>query len=235
MHSIGPDLTDPYAACPRDVDVAVVDEGGRCHFAALPAFTQGTDVGEWLSSLTSGPASGDVLVIDGPLGLAAAGETMRLCERALGAPRKIPDVAPSPGFKPFAGFVRGSVELADALARTGWFPASSTATLATATMLEAYPGGTWKQLAGRRLPRNTTKDGLRSRAELLDANGLSFARASQTHDELDAALCAWLGWALRSHPHRVTAIGAHCIPSSGDMREGVILQSVGTGIRPPRT
>src|SRR5438132_14270224 len=122
--------------------------------------------------MSSGSRQGDVLIIDGPLGLAAPGCRLRECERILATAGKTPDALPAPGSRPYAGFVRGSVELALQLAQDGCAPA--TGEVATATMLEAYPGCSWPALAGRRLPRTTTIDGFRERAAALSRSGLRF-------------------------------------------------------------
>ncbi|GHG88590.1 hypothetical protein [Comamonas sp. JC664] len=45
-----------------------------------------------------------------------------------------------------------------------------------------------------------------------------------THDPLDAALCAWLGWLTRTAPEHVTAVGAPLSrDAAGWLREGRIL------------
>ncbi len=218
MRFIGLDLTDPYAKQPRKVDVALVDERGRCQFAALP----GDEVRRALARMSSASRGGDVLIIDGPLGLAAPGCRLRECERMLATAGKTPDALPAPGSGPYAGFVRGGVELAMRLAQDGWAPATDE--VATATMLEAYPGCSWPALAGRRLPRKTTVEGFRARADLLSRNGLRFRAAPQTHDQLDAALCAWLGWTLRRAPDRIRLVGPRTFELGGHLREGSILQ-----------
>jgi hypothetical protein len=97
MRFIGIDLTDPYARRPRSADVAIIDGQGACHFVAVPAPRVGGSVAGWLAPVGATPTSGDVLVIDGPLGLANVGEPMRDCERLLGAPGKTPDALPVAG------------------------------------------------------------------------------------------------------------------------------------------
>jgi hypothetical protein len=223
MRFIGLDLTDPYAKQPRGVDVALVDERGACEFGALP----GDDVRRALARMSSASRMGEVLIIDGPLGLAAPGHRLRECERMLATAGKTPDALPAPGSRPYAGFVRGSVELAMQLAQDGWAPATDEA--ATATMLEAYPGCSWPALAGRRLPRKTTAEGFRARADLLSRKGLRFRTAPQTHDQLDAALCAWLGWTLRRAPDRMRLVGPRTFELGGHLREGSIVQIGGGG------
>jgi hypothetical protein len=220
MRFIGVDLTDPYARQPREVDVALVDERGHCEFATLP----GNDVRHALERMSSASRSGDVLIIDGPLGLATPGARLRESERALATAGKTPDVLPVPGRRPYAGFVRGSVELAMQLAEDGWAPAVDGLAPASATMLEAYPGCSWKVLAGTRLPPKTTREGFLARALLLSHNGLRFRETPQSHDQLDAALCAWLGWTMHRAPHRIALLGRRTFTQEGRLREGAIAQ-----------
>jgi hypothetical protein len=230
---IGIDLTDPYAKRRRDVDVAILDAAGICEFCTVPPASTSTDVATWSSALDLRPSSGDVLVIDGPLALAAPGATMRDCERLLGAPGKTPDHLPIPGSRPFAGYVRGSIELARALIASGWTPAGESAPLATATMLEAFPGASWTVLAGMRLPHKATASGIIARATLLEEHGIAFAARPRTHDQLDAALCAFLGWTLRRNATAVAAIGRYCSDPRGEPREGVIVQICRASTKPP--
>jgi predicted nuclease with RNAse H fold len=224
MRFIGLDLTDPYAREPRRIDVAVVDEQGNCHFSTLPGAMTGTSGSGFLEPISAGPNSGDVLIIDGPLGLAEAGAGLRQCERILRTAGKTPDVLPTPGTKPYAGFVRGSVELAARLDADGWIPVVDEVSLPSATMLEAYPGCSWTALAGARLPHKSTRDGLRSRELLLSRNGVRFQRQPQTHDQLDAALCGWLGWTIHREPTRIVLVGRPAFRVGNHLREGAIVQ-----------
>jgi hypothetical protein len=230
MAFLGLDLTDPYAARPRPVDVAVVDRAGRCVLERLPGGAA-LDVGAWLAPVTTGPGSGDLLVIDGPLALGSPGATMRTCERLLAAPGKTPGELPRPGSRPFAGFVRGSVELADRLVAAGWVPLRDAEERASATMLEAYPGATWRRLAGAPMPGKTTRAGVAARTDLLQRLGLTFPRAPSTHDELDAALCAWLGWQLRCGVLPLELVGLPCREEDGRLREGMILEVADARVR----
>ncbi len=209
------------------MDVAIVDARGACQFAQLPPPPKQPNtkaVTSWLGPVTCGPASGDIIVIDGPLGLAARGAPMRRCEQLLGTPGKTPARLPTPGSRPFAGYVRGSVVLARALVRANWVPACRGVNAVQATLLEAFPGGTWGLLAGARMPHKATAAGISLRTQLLSKCGLNFSRPPCTHDELDAALCAWLGWKLRGNPGSVIPVGRPCWWARGWLREGVILQ-----------
>ncbi len=94
-----------------------------------------------------------------------------------------------------------------------------------ARLFEAFPGATWRQLAVEKLGKKSSPEGRAARRERLEAAGLCFPGAGlPTHDELDAALCAWLGWLTRTAPERVHAVG---LPlwrdGEGWLREGRIL------------
>src|SRR5204862_3961156 len=152
MRFIGLDLTDPYAKRPRPVDVAVLDVQLRCEFLRIPwsALSDGALSGLELDQVAGGPLSGNVLVIDGPLALATTGRSTRECERAVGTPGHTGDTLPTPGTRPFAGYIRGSVEVARTLTAAGWRAAGAN-NIESATMLEAYPGAAWAAL-GSQLP-----------------------------------------------------------------------------------
>lgn len=230
---IGLDLTDAYARTPRPVDVAIVQLNGDCAFTELPPFNTGLSVAEWLSPVSKGTGEGDLLILDGPLGLASSGNSMRDCERTLGAAGKTPDELPIAGSRPFAGYVRGSIELASALVEAGWEVAGDIAQLAKANLLEAYPGSTWFRLAGRQLAHKRTAIGRAERESILRQFGLRFSQAPTTHDQLDAALCALLGWALHVKPGTVTAVGSRPQRSGGALREGLILQPASSVLLDP--
>ncbi|MEW6430871.1 MAG: DUF429 domain-containing protein [Myxococcota bacterium] len=220
------------------MDVAVVDLHGRCTFTQLPPFSATLRVSDWLRPLGARPESGDVLVLDGPLGLARHGRSTRDCERRLGAPGHTPDVLPAPDSRPFAGYIRSSVELGIALHSVGWMPAfENSVEASSANLLEAFPGGTWTRLAGRRLPGKVTAAGRAARERLLSEANLTFADGSPlSHDQLDAALCAWLGWQLRRAPSRIATVGEPTWRDGAVLREGFILQvtdSLDVGWLPP--
>ncbi len=72
--------------------------------------------------------------------------------RLLCAPGRTPDALPAFG-RPYAGFLRGSVLLFDALERAGarlFGPGAG--------LLEAFPGASWAHL-GKALPPKATLDG----------------------------------------------------------------------------
>ena len=210
------------------VDVAVVERRGRVHFEqwAWPAADEarGLDPKALVRAFPMGP--GDVVVVDGPQALAQSGARVREAERLLRAPGRTPDVLPLPG-APFAGFVRGGVLLFAALHRRGGVQLLDLDEpgMKDARLFEAYPGATWRRLGVEKLGKKNTPEGRKARRERLEAEGLRFSGSElPTHDELDAALCAWLGWLTRTAPGRVQAVGAPLWKDAeGWLREGRIL------------
>lgn len=168
----------------------------------------------------------EVLVVDGPQALAKPGARVREAERLLRAPGRTPDVLPVPG-KPFCGFARGSVLLFAALRNTGRLELLDVdvAEVSQARLFEAFPGATWPRPGVGKLGKKSSPEGRAQRRERLEAEGLRFpSGALPTHDQLDAALCAWLGGLTRSAPQRVHAVGAPLwVDSAGWLREGRIL------------
>ncbi|WNG13242.1 DUF429 domain-containing protein [Cystobacter fuscus] len=228
MRFLGWDLSDPFARRPRAVDVAVVDLHGRVDFEQrewpAPDDEGRLDPEALVTAFPVGPS--DVVVVDGPQALARPGARVREAERLLRAPGRTPDVLPVPG-APFQGFVRGGVLLFAALHRLGALPMLDVDTSEPdrARLFEAFPGATWRHLAVEKLGKKSSPEGRAARRARLEAAGLRFARGVlPTHDELDAALCAWLGWLTRTAPERVHAVG---LPlwrdTEGWLREGRIL------------
>lgn len=237
MRFVGWDLSDPFARRPRPVDVAEVDAQGRVRFDTRPwpavDASGGLDPGALAAAFPVGPE--DVVVVDGPQALARPGALVREAERLLRAPGRTPDVLPVPG-APFCGFVRGSVLLFAALRRGGGLPMLDVDTpeVGRARLFEAFPGATWRRLAveklGRKSPveklgKKDSPEGRAQRQGLLEAEGLRFPSGElPTHDQLDAALCAWLGWLTRTAPERVFAVGTPLwVDGQGGLREGRIL------------
>jgi len=225
---VGWDLSDPFSRRPRPVDVAVVDPQGQVRFdeRRWPPLDRGGGL-EALALAAAFPvAPEEVLVVDGPQALARPGAAVREAERLLRAPGRTPDVLPVPG-KPFCGFVRGSVLLFAALRSTGGpeLLDVDVAEVGQARLFEAFPGATWPRLGVSKLGKKSSPAGRAQRRELLEAAGLRFPPgALPTHDQLDAALCAWLGWLTRSSPQRIHAVGTPLwLDSAGWLREGRIL------------
>ncbi|MBN8230134.1 DUF429 domain-containing protein [Corallococcus macrosporus] len=223
---VGWDLTDPFARAPRPVDEAIVDADGRVRFSQR-VWPRAPDPEALAEAFAVGP--GDVVVVDGPQALANPGAKMRDAERKLRAPGRTPDVLPLPG-PPFAGFVRGGVLLFAALRAHARLPMLDldTPELSRARLFEAFPGATWRALAVEKLGAKASPEGRARRQALLEATGLRFENAGTcTHDQLDAALCAWLGWCTRARPGDVTAVGLPLTQdAAGTLREGRILDGV---------
>ncbi|QSQ21439.1 DUF429 domain-containing protein [Pyxidicoccus parkwayensis] len=229
MRFVGWDLTDPYSRACRPVDIAEVDSRGRVRFSEArwptrPARSRDFDPASLAAAFTVD--SDDVLVVDGPQALARQGATVREAERLLRAPGRTPDVLPELG-RPFSGFVRGSVLLFAGLRARGGLPMLDvdTASLSEARLFEAFPGAAWRALAVEKLGAKASREGRERRRAVLEARGLRFPSGElPTHDQLDAALCAWLGWLTRKAPEQVVAVGAPLVVDAhGWMREGRIL------------
>ena len=228
MRFLGWDLSDPFARHPRAVDVAAVDEDGWVSFERwawpVPGAAHELNPEALLWAFPVG--STDVVVVDGPQALARPGARVREAERLLRVPGRTPDVLPVPG-PPFCGFVRGGVMLFAALHRRGGLEMLDLESpeVEGARLLEAFPGATWKRLGVTTLRKKHTPEGRAARRALLEAQGLRFAEAGlPTHDELDAALCAWLGWLTRVDPKRIQAVGSPLWEDAGGwLREGRIL------------
>jgi len=229
LRFIGWDLTDPHARTPRAVDEARLDLGGRVAFDQRRWPGPTVDGGLAPEALVAAFPVGarDVVVVDGPHALARPGARVRESERLSRAPGRTPDELPAPG-RPFSGFLRGSVLLFAALRARGGLPLLDVdaATVGEARLFEAFPGAVWRRLgAPRRGARKASREGREWRREALEAQGLTFpAGVLPTHDQLDAAACAWLGWLTRTAPWRVTAVGAPLtVDARGWLREGRIL------------
>ena len=178
-----------------------------------------------------------VLAIDGPQGWASAGER-RCCERRLNTPGKASfDRSPR-----FAGeYIAKSVGLFGRLRMQQEFRVLGLDDTEgnAATLIEVYPGGAWKVLANGPLPRKDTAGGLDIRRKLLEEKGLTFpVGCAPNHDQLDAALAAWVARELRRDEGTVRLVGkgpwfdwrAECL------REGFIVQPAPparTATRPP--
>lgn len=230
---MGWDLSDPFARRPRPVDVATVDARGRVRFdeRRWPEVARGGVLEVEALAAAFPVGTEDVVVVDGPQALAQPGASVREAERLLRAPGRTPGVLPTPG-PPFCGFVRGSVLLFAALRKVGVLEMLDVDTprVDRARLFEAFPGATWRQLAGRRpaLEKKDSPAGRARRRELLESRGLRFPVGElPTHDQLDAALCAWLAWMTRHAPERVQAVGIPLwVDSEGWLREGRILDVV---------
>jgi hypothetical protein len=160
-------------------------------------------------------------MIDGPQGLASTGMLLRACERECGAAGKTPDILPPLG-KPFAGFVRSSVELFDALAAAEFVVSPSQF---MGGISEVYPGDIWHRLAGRTIPKKSTHEGRRARSLILKALGILGLPDLPTHDQNDACVSALMAAAADGKVNGMSVRGIG-LPLArdpdGTLREGPI-------------
>lgn len=218
---LGVDLTDRHGSQARPVDVCGVRVDGNALRAEFWQWTWGpsaaaVDVTEILPELRESRS----VMIDGPQGFALPGRKVRECERLVRAPGRTPDDWPAVN-SPYAGFVRSSIELFQALHRAQ-VPIS---TSSGAGACEVYPGGVWPLLAGRRLPKKTTKDGRLLRRQLLEQFGMTGLPTLPTHDELDAAVAALLAAGVDKHVPGMSleTVGEEVVVGAdGRLREGPI-------------
>lgn len=221
---VGVDLTDPHAKRVRPATVARMDRWRRVR---LSEWTP-TPTGEGLVS-SDVAADGFVLALDGPQGLAAPGRPLRAAERALRTAGKTGSTMPRKG--PYAGFLRGSVELFAALRRTGLGILGEVPD-EKAVLMEVYPADLWARLAkGRRLPSKKTPAGLRVRWELLRSEGVELESQhplgpkDMTHDQLDAAAAAFTAYLWATGKARLAGELPAWDEAVGCLREGFIVSA----------
>ena len=223
---IGIDLSDPFAkhkrACTRailGVDLyCMLDEWGY-------DLTGRTIVPPKVANLPH------IVAIDGPQGLASSPERkMRLCEQQLRAAGKSPyDFRPIG--QPYAGFVGGSVRLFYSLYKSGNFQlyGMPKTKLSAVNLIEVYPGSAWPVLAGYRLNKKRLLEGRRARYKLLLEQGIVFEQRYSiekppTHDQLDAALAAYIAYLFRNRKTRGFGNTPFEDASVGVLREGLVVQ-----------
>lgn len=173
-------------------------------------------------------AESSVIAIDGPQGLAGCARApMRVSEWKLSTPGRSPSRLPDPT-KPYAGFTRRSVALFTALVQTshcrllgldGTRPRD-------ATLIEVFPGAAWKVLSDRVLPAKRRIDGRKARRRILEDLGLQLDCRTEipTHDQLDAAIAAWIAYRLRSGKADLIGKEPRLDESAAFLREGFIVQ-----------
>jgi hypothetical protein len=128
--------------------------------------------------------------------------------------------APQPQAHPFAGYIRSSVLFFQALRGVHGIRLCDLGE--RPNLFEAYPGHAWRILAGGALPSKATQAGRRARVSLLTHAGCALPDPNidlPTHDQLDAAVCAFLG---SRHP-AMNLAGEPCREEDGRLREGRIL------------
>lgn len=223
---IGIDLTDPFSRAARAIDIALVSDDGEVDFDLL-AWHPGAPprFAELAAEIARRfPRSDHFLVIDGPQALATPGNSRRQCEALTRTPARTPDALPDADGRPFAGYVRGSVLLWWELIRSGWSVAEELDQIQPGRIAEAFPGDAWRRLSTHRLPSKATAHGRAARLALLRQLGLRIpAEPLPTHDQLDAALCAALGYWSRHGGRDVELVGEPLREEDGALREGYIL------------
>lgn len=239
MKFVGIDLTSAFSASPRPIDIAVLDDQLSVTFFTVkwpraeavvdrdPSFlTQ-----MLLAQIPLGSSERMVLAVDGPQGLASAGNSMRACERILGTPGCTPSKLPpaEESGAPFQGYIRSSIDLFAGLvgAVTQWPLAGLKGVgKVEAGLWEVFPGAEWVVLAKRRLPSKTTATGRQARRNLFEALGVAFPTPSPpTADQNDALVGAYLAWCVHHRPSGVELVGVAPDMSDGEFREGFILHA----------
>ena len=239
MRFVGIDLTSAFAALPRPIDVAVLDDQLNARFLAVawpmaeavisrdPNFLT-----EMLRAQVSvGLSERMIVAIDGPQGLAAGGNAMRACERILGTPGRTPSTLPpaEESGAPFQGYIRSSIDLFAGL--VGAAPPWPLAGLSgvgnfEAALWEVFPGAEWVVLAKRRLPLKTTTAGRQARRNLFEALQVTFpTQALPTADQNDALVGAYLAWCVHNRPSSVELAGVAPYAADGEIREGFVLHA----------
>lgn len=221
---LGIDLSDRYANCRRPNDVCGLTSTESNKLSAKfwlwewPEPAVRLDVSEVANEIRAAKST----MIDGPQALASTGNSLRGCERACGAAGKTPDVVPSLG-KPFAGFVRSSVELFGAFAAAEFLVSPSRF---MGGISEVYPGDIWHRLVGRSIPKKSTPAGRQGRKLILQALGVIGLPDLPTHDQNDACISAVMAAAADA---KIAGMSVHGIgfplarDPDGTLREGPIV------------
>jgi hypothetical protein len=157
-------------------------------------------------------------MLDGPQGLALPGKSLRYCERQAGAVGKTPDIPP-PKDRPFATYIRSSLDLFLALYKAGILidPPDHIGGVS-----EVYPGHIWSILSDRTLPKKSTEEGRLTRKRILEAIGVAGLPELPTHDENDACIGSVVGAAAdgKIKDMIVRGIGIPLKVDKGILREG---------------
>ncbi len=218
---LGADLTDRHAKSRRLIDVCGLTSASKNRLHAIfwhwewPSPHAQLDVSLIAHEIKTAKSS----MLDGPQGLAAIGQCLRACERQSGAAGKTPDRMPAIS-RPFAGYIRSSIELFSALGQAG-ITVSPDGFVGGVS--EVYPGNIWNRLAKRAIPKKTTSKGRLARKRILEALGVVDLPDLPTHDENDACISAVLAAAADGKVAGVTVRGLGwplAVDPDGTMREG---------------
>ena len=221
---IGVDLADPTVEDPRPVDIAVLDLDLKCTFSSWIYREDGAGI---IPDIALGRSF--IMAIDGPQGLAGDKQAKaRESERIVNAPGKCAYELPSEG-SPYAGLISGSVALFYRLISSGSrfrLLGLDSNVQGEPNLMEVYPGGVWRTLTQTQLSSKRTSSGRQQRSGILRSLGLDIPQElTPSADQLDAALCAWIGYQFY-----VGAADAEGLPPSLDEEYGVIRE--GFVVRP---
>jgi hypothetical protein len=238
MKFVGIDLSSAFAANPRPIDIAVLDQGlnASFYFMEWPDAETVTNRNAVFTrpifDLIREDNERVVIAIDGPQGLAVDGNKMRTCERILNAPGRTPSVLPPPAENgvPFQGFIRSSIDFFAGMINSN--PQRHLAGLngverIDADLFEVFPGSEWVVLANCKLPKKTTIDGRVQRRALFQNLHINFLNADiPTPDQNDALIGAYLAWCVHNRETVVDLVGVPPTQSNDDeIREGFILHA----------
>ena len=223
---VGLDLSDPYAAKKRPCDVAVLDPELGCTFAQWSYKEDGAGI---IPDRALGRSF--ILAIDGPQGLAGEPDaTVRESERIVNAPGRSAYDFPPEG-RPYAGLITGSVKLFHRLVISGSrfrLLGMDDIPVSDANLIEVFPGGAWKVVSEEPLPPKRTPDGRRARFELLQSLEITFSSDDlPTHDQLDAAMAAWVAYAFNEGSAKAEGRPPVLDAEAGVVREGYVVQPAG--------
>ena len=222
---VGADLTDRYSKACRHIDVCGLSSDGNNTLAASFWFWQWEagpgrpDVSKISSELKATRAA----MFDGPQGLATRGRDLRVCERQSAAVGKTGDNLPSLT-RPFAGFIRSSLDIFAALRQAG-------VEISPARFLggvsEVYPGHIWMILAGRRaLPNKLPSRAGSGERAFSKPLGLQVCRRCRRHDQNDACVAALMAAAADGKVPGLNTIAIGdplSIDPDGMLREGLMV------------
>lgn len=220
---IGVDLADRYSRSPRPNDVCILTGSPGAFFVRFDRFS-------WSRESLNEKAVLDYLrnaravYIDGPQGRAEHGRTRRDSERLVRAPGPTPETLPALS-RPFAGFVRSSVELFDAL----WKAGARIENDSLNGLQEVYPGGIWAALL-KGIDKKGTASGRLQREAILAELGVLLPDRKLTDDQRDAAIAAVLAAAANGLVDGLDVVDrgepARWDSDAGFIREGRILMPV---------
>jgi hypothetical protein len=172
-----------------------------------------------------------VLLLDGPQGwraLDSASMHSRACERELNTPAKtgLPGSVKPVSYKKFVAF---SIEVFDALCRTGWTRLSRVGMALSSTnrvVIESFPTAAWHSLGIAPLPSKQKTKATDFEPRLLALEGILPLQLSgrPTHDQLQAIVAGLAGLAVEMNAwNACTVAGLSPFACDGCWREGFIV------------